>query len=126
METETEGRILEELKAALKEYDKIFLVRGSGGVFDELLTALCGSQTVRTGKQKLLILSASPETAGETGAVWRQVTEAEARFLDRLYHMYEFSDRFSVVSRSSLYGGLFQLMDTGLLSSEEAAEALLC
>ena len=42
-----------------------------------------------------------------------------------LFHTYEFSDRISVLERSSQYGTLFNYVKTGILTEQEMVDALL-
>lgn len=51
-------------------------------------------------------------------------TEEERQYLLKLYFLYEFSDRFQVISDDTPYGNIFNLVKTGLLTAEEAAQAL--
>lgn len=42
-----------------------------------------------------------------------------------LFYTYEYSDKVKIVGRSRQYGGLFNLVDVGLISEEQAFETLL-
>lgn len=54
------------------------------------------------------------------------LTKKEAQQLVDLYLTYEFSDQFLLISRETTnYASLFHLVDTGILTMEEAFEALL-
>lgn len=59
------------------------------------------------------------------GIAFRKLSEEKETALAELYGTYEFSDRFRRLSRSALYGGLWNYVETGLLTPEEAANALL-
>lgn len=54
-----------------------------------------------------------------------EIADDKAKSLFDFYHIYEFSDRFQIISREERYGSLFQLVDTGLLTLDEMAKALL-
>ncbi|HBA50116.1 MAG TPA: hypothetical protein DCZ91_20450 [Lachnospiraceae bacterium] len=140
-----ESAWLSELKSNIEVYDRIFLVREDEQEAEKLLDAFLKSRALRKTKFKVLVLSAMtyknwgqelmqkmPSLAiGENGigtggmAEYKQITEENARFLLSLYHMYEFSDRFRLISTREICGSLFQLADTGLLSREEVWEAML-
>lgn len=54
-----------------------------------------------------------------------KIRDDDASFLLDVYYTYEFSDRFSVISFSGQYSSLFHFVDTGLLTLDEMAMALL-
>lgn len=46
--------------------------------------------------------------------------------MEKLYFLYEFSDSFQMIAhKGTLYADIFNYVDTGLLTIEEAVEALL-
>lgn len=99
----------EKLKNDLNTYDLILLAESddrlsAGGLMGRLLN----SQAFRDSEKKILVLPAE-------------------KYMDlvSLYHTYEFSDRFRVIGRSSQCGGLFNYVDNGLLTEQEAFELLL-
>ncbi len=101
--------MIEKLQKDLHTYDLILLVSGDGtdsacGMPGRLLK----SRAFRSSPKKLLILPA--EKYGE---------------LVSLYHTYEFSDRFRVIGRTHQFGGLFNYVDNGLLTEDEAFELIL-
>lgn len=53
------------------------------------------------------------------------ITSEEYAFIKRVYDMYEFSDRISIVSTSSLYPSIFNYLKTGMLTEEEVFETML-
>lgn len=56
----------------------------------------------------------------------RILKQEEAVCLFRLYYMYEFSDHFLIISpETRYYGNLLHFINTGILTTEEAAKALL-
>lgn len=119
LETGMESKLLQQLEEWLAAYDHIFLVPEEDTYVSGILRAGAG----KTRERKILLLSTDPITVGD-GFTNRQIAEENQMQLLRLYHMYEFSDRFSVLSEENAYGGLFHLVTTGQLSMEEAAQAL--
>lgn len=121
------GKILRQLESDLKKYDKIFLVLEEQKLLDDILRLLCDSGAVKGIKQEILVLASLKRRIGkDTLVMYRQITEDESKQLCRLYSMYEFSDRFQILSSETLlYGSLFQLVDAGLLSLRESVSALL-
>lgn len=121
------GKLLCQLESDLKKYDKIFLVLEERKLLDDILRLLCDSGAMEGKKQKILVLaSLKRQTGKDTLVMYRQISEDESKQLCRLYSMYEFSDRFQILSgETMLYGSLFQLVDMGLLSLRESVSALL-
>ncbi len=123
-DTGTPGaKLLRQLEEWLAVYDHIFLVPDKTVEEDISVSGILRAGAGKTGDRKFLLLSASLITES-VGFTYRQLMEEEQEQFLRLYYMYEFSDRFSVISRESAYGGLFHLVETGLLSMDEAAQAL--
>jgi uncharacterized protein YegL len=119
-------KLLFQLESDIREYDKIFLLMEKGEILDKLAERICNSKIIKDRKKKVLILALKKKSAEmDTAAVYRQITEIQAKQLYKLYSMYEFSDRFQMISRKVTYGGLLHLVDTGILNLEEATEALL-
>lgn len=52
------------------------------------------------------------------------ITDEEIFDLLKLYKMYEFSNRFYVVSDSEQYGNVFNYIRNGIITEEEMADAL--
>lgn len=110
------------LRSDLVRFDRVILIydrQGTGLCFD-----FCDSRAVKISQYKILVLSIE-EGSSKENLMYRQITEADRDRLYRLYHMYEFSDRFRVLSRERSHGCLFDLLDTKVLNMEEIFEALL-
>ena len=65
------------------------------------------------------------ENEEEYLAIFRKITGKDALNLSRLYRMYEFSDRFFILSPDKTFGGIFNFLETGLLDRGEVFRALL-
>lgn len=114
-------KIISDLENDLQYYDRILF-------FDttELLSAFCQSEAACETSRKLLVLFSGQILPQLKNITFRQISEEEAGLLKKLYFMYQFSDKFLVVSKESTnYASLFHFVDTGVLSTEEAFEALL-
>ena len=101
--------IKEKISNDLNIYDLILLVDSDeqssvGGLMGRLLN----SQAFRKSQKKILVLPSE-----------------KYKDLVSLYHTYEFSDRFKVIGRSRQHGGLFNYVDNGLLTEQEAFELIL-
>lgn len=75
--------------------------------------------------KKLLVLSAGAlPVADDQQIAYRQITKKAQDELLELYNMYEFSDRFRVVSGNRQFGSVWNYVDAGILTEQEALEAL--
>lgn len=110
-----------DLKAKLARYDRIFLFCRRTECFE---AAFAQSAALRKNNVRVWIYSGSKVTYPEDICVGRISPTEEKELLD-IYHLYECSDRFQVVSRSQEHGSLFCYLEQGLLSTEEMIEALL-
>lgn len=122
-EAEDETELLKKLEIWLAAYDRVFLVPGENRTAGDFVSAILRAAAGKTGGRRILVLSAVPVTVGE-GFTYKQICEEEQNRLLQLYYMYEFADNFSVIDKTNVYGGLFYLVETSVLSVEEAAETL--
>lgn len=118
------GAELQALQAMLDQYDRAVLVPDVEGASLNLLNQFCASEAIRRTRKRVLILSTADRPDG-TGFSYQKLTNRDAKRLQRLYELYEFSDRFQILSQDRRFGGLFNLLDTGLLNTEELFTALL-
>lgn len=117
-----EQRLIDELQDMLKTNDKIFLVKCADEEY--IFSKLRDSKVIKSEKQKVLILSTSNQKEFP-GVYYRKISDDDSEFYYRLYHMYEFSDRFQVLSNELCFGNLFNFVNQGLLSFDEMLGALL-
>lgn len=107
--------ILMEIEKDLERFDRILLIAD-----------MCaGSFPVITDAKNILVLSVgtiSPDNSLQIA--YRQITIEQQAELLKVYHMYEFSDRFRVVSRDSRFGSIWNYVDAGILTEREALEAI--
>lgn len=129
------GKKIENLEAQIEKYDKVFLLDGDRDFQKKLCFLFTNSQAIKSLEKKVLVLyteEISDEKAVSESQTLEQfwidlfqIKESEYRDLLRLYYMYEFSDRFQVLSISSQYGSLFNYVDTEILDMEEVFQVLL-
>ena len=111
------------LEKDLEEFDKIILV-DEHRVKQEFLEAFYESEALTAVCKKILILSGT-EDKRKGNIVWRHITESEVQDIIKLYRMYEFSNRIVLLSWENAFGGLENLVNTGVLTQEEAITAFL-
>ena len=108
--------ILPEIEKDLERFDRILLITGMDiGAFPAVVDA-----------KNILILSVGAVSMeGNPQIAYRQITAEQQTELLKTYHMYEFSDRFRVVSRDSRFGSVWNYVDAGILTEQEALEAIV-
>lgn len=140
MKWEHDVQLMKKLEQDLKEYDRIFLfldnVRQDHNLWisenvpdqksaESFLAEFCSFIRAQNHRNVLVLSAAKLRDKWEGLPVYRRITEKEADDLSRLYHMYEFSDRFFLVCRERSYAYLFDFMDAGLLRLKEVFAALV-
>lgn len=118
-----------ELERDIADFSKIILVHGQRAE-EGLGDALDGYEAVRKTDRKVLILSGGKKRwncckEGRGSIIWRCLTDREMQDILKLYYLYEFSDRVVLFSQESIFGGLLNYVDTGILTMDELVRALL-
>ncbi|NBH19955.1 hypothetical protein D3Z55_21810 [Clostridiaceae bacterium] len=130
-------KLLENLESDIEKFDRIVLIWEEGPMAERWLEAFYGSDTVKNGDRKILVLSVLDEIPGKGNFAlsfppmcfpnlsFRHISKTEAKELCKLHYMYDFSNQFLTIPEAKAYGGLFNFVDTGLLQMDEVWEALL-
>ena len=105
-----------DIEDLLRDYDKVFLMTESRYI--KMLEEDAGD----AGKV-IVLLPISPTKDMPFDFI--TIDEIQCEELLKLYHTYEFSDRFQVIMENSCYGGLYNYVKTGILTPKEAEEAAL-
>lgn len=119
---QNDRQIFDELEDMLKKYDKIILIKSGDEKF--VFSKLSTSKIIKNRKQKILILSTIKQQK-LFGFYYKKISNDESKLFYQLYHMYEFSNRFQILSKEECYGNLFNFVFLGLLSYDEMFEVLL-
>ena len=115
---------MEYISRGLEKFDMIFLFLGSKNEW--LLKAFCESDMLREADKKILILSTVNMDDNLYGRYeYRRISEEEQASLEQLYRMYDFSNRFQIISDDPQYGGLLNYVKTGIMTIEEVFQVLL-
>lgn len=104
-----------------REYDKVFLIS------EEFCEELKWNDFAQENfmNQKILILSTKLLNIKGKQVIFEQIDEGRARELYTLYHTYEFADNFILLEENSTFATIFNYVRTGILTPEEAWQALL-
>lgn len=121
-----------QLAAGLEEdlgvYDKIFLVLDSKGKCglkaEEKLNQFCNSEALCNSRHKIKIYS-SVAIPVNNNITFVKIGDREALELKKLYNMYEFSDRVSLLFGENCVSDIWNYVEGGILTEEEAFAALM-
>ena len=109
----------------LESYDIVLLVKGSLPDGSSMVQALCSSDALKSCGTKVCVFS-TENVKNDNGDVSVTVLEEDDFLsLEKLYHTYEFSDRFRVLSEETSFGTILNFIRSGDLTKEEAFEAIL-
>lgn len=118
--------IKEDIARNLKKFDNILMIVDDDGDAEGLSQAFCESEALEKTSKKILILSTADIALGGHGSCeYHKLTDEEQGAMLQLYAMYDFSDRFQVLSDNPQYGGLLNYVKTGLMTMEEVFRAIL-
>lgn len=122
-----ETRVIAKLQYALATYDKILFIQDAedfGKCLESVKAVKDGRLNISPDK-KVLLLVKDPYPACCMEFAQMVLTEEEWETIYCLYYMYEFSNRFRMVTKDAMYGNIFELVKNGLITYEEALEAIL-
>lgn len=109
------GEVICKIERLLEEYEKVLLV-----LDQEYLNLLQEDKKDRKG----IIILSKLEPLEEHAFDFLQISEEECGNLIKIYQMYEFSDHFKIITQNNGFGTLKNYVTTGVLTMDEAAEAL--
>ena len=118
-----------ELEQDIAEFNKVILVYGQKAE-EGLANALYGYGDIKKADAKVLILSSGKNCCkcckeSISGITWRYITDGKMQDILKLYYLYEFSDRIVLFSQESIFAGMMNFVDTGILTMSELVRALL-
>lgn len=118
--------LLTRLESLLDQYDNVLLV----DLWDPEMKARwerfwSAGHFVRRKKRIVFLSTAESSIAENFGYSYLKITEKTFHELKELYFMYEFSDRFQFISDEENFGVIWNYVDTGILTEQEAFQALL-
>lgn len=117
--------MLADLQKYIEQYDKIIWIEHSGSYFADLPRKFLESEAVKNYSGRMLVLSTEELEFPDGSISYRRLSGEEQMELRGYYRMYDFSNRFQVLSDDVQYGGLMNFVKTGMLEMEEALEAFL-
>lgn len=116
-----EQELIQNLQNVVTAYDRILFLPNDTQEVVTLLDA-CPKEQLQ---KKVLILLGSMVRKPLADTDWMKLDEEDCTALKQLYHTYEFSDKFRILSVDGNFGTIVNYARTGLLSAEETAAALL-
>lgn len=122
METEKlkKQELIKDLQNKILYYDKILFI------FDEIQEIVCSfNKCQRKLSKKIFLLSKNAVNSDLAGTNCTQIEGKDSEILRHLYHTYEFSNKFTMLSADSNFGTIWNYVKTGILTSKEVLSALL-
>lgn len=119
--------IAERLSSSLERFDRIFAImdqeEDTGG---NLAYDFCSSKALQETAKRILILS-DKDIPGikDWNHQFQRLHEKEMDMIRRIYFMYEFSDRFQILSYNPQYGSLLNYVKSGDMTMEAVFQSLL-
>lgn len=105
----------------IQEYNRVYLV-------SEELSEKCKSCNfahLNLGTRKNMLISTKMLNNKGEQVVFELIDEEIARELFALYHTYEFADNFVLLEQSSTFATIFNYVQAGILTPEEAWQAFM-
>lgn len=116
---------ISQLMKDLTIYNRIFCTENKFALLLEELKYFSKYDKSHSDEKKPLISHTLKALSLQSDVCVRSVDLGQFMFIKKLYHTYQFSDRFQVISDETMYGTIFNYVDTGILTMEEAFDALL-
>lgn len=118
--------IADKINSSLERFERIFLVLDSGDDEEDLAYDFCSSKALKETTKKILILSDKdiPYRKNLNCQIQR-LNGKEIDMIRQIYFMYDFSDRFEVLSNNPQYGGLLNYVKTGDMTMEAVFQTIL-
>lgn len=118
--------VIKNIKETLEKFDMVLMIKDGSGVSENLTRDICNSQALNETSKRVLILSGVDISDTENHSYYfRRIYRREQEIIEQIYSMYEFSDRFKIISESQQYGSILNYVKSGLLTMEEVFRALL-
>ena len=115
--------LLERFAGILKTKDLVVLVDIEDG--DVLLDKLCKSSVLEKTTKNLVIISCFDHIIESKNHFFLTLPQKDIERLLELYRSYEVSNKIVLLSSCRNYGSIWNYVNSGLLSTKEAFEALL-
>ena len=116
------NNLIKEIEKNIEKYDSILIFDSHNKSIENLLMQFTKSKALHNIEKKVIIYGYLEDVQNDQ---YRVITKSEYEDSVNLYHMYEFSDKFKVISDSIQYGSMLNYLSTGVISQEEYFEALL-
>ena len=112
--------IINDLESELCIYDKIIIVDKENELAFKIIKYIAEHGGIN--RIKLFLLK---ENKFLNKNLYRILTKSEMTTILAVYRMYEFSNRVTIISENDTYGHLFNYVETGILTEEEAIKQWL-
>jgi len=116
---------IRELENNLNKYDKVILINGLDNKNLDLTELIIDYLEMKKVVIKILLLSSTISENDKQTYTVQKISKEDEQIIVSLYRIYEFSDRFFLIDNGNHNGNLFNYVEKGLLTLEEAIEAMI-
>lgn len=119
--------VVKRIENDLKEFALVLFIESGKEFAEEWLGCVIKLLRLKDTTKKIMILSDIDISFGNFyNYAYYKVNRNEKEALERLYFMYDFSNRFFMISDRQQYGSLNNYIRTGVITMEEIIQILLC
>lgn len=109
----------------LQKFDLVLLIINGSGTAKNLTESFLNSEAMQKAEKKVLVLSDQSIPYTNIYHQYCQLNTEELDAVRKIYFMYDFSDRFQVLSDNPQYGGILNFVKAGKMTQEAAFQTLL-
>lgn len=111
--------IIDDLKIYIEQYDRVIWIENDCDIADKLMEYWSMIQSPFNEKECIILYAGKKSFINNNICECREISDKEKEELQQLYYLFDFSDKFFVISERETHGHLSNYLDTGLLSMEE-------
>lgn len=118
--------MIKYIETIIRDIEKFDMVLLLGDSENKKLLKTYGEAVLRESPKHILILSSEDLSDFSCGRhEYRRILKEEEMLLKRLYSLYDFSNRFQLISDNTQCGSLMNYVKTGIMTMEEVFRVLL-
>ncbi len=118
-------KISDYINKHLQKFDLVLLIMNGSGAAKNLTESFLNSEAMQKAEKKVLVLSDQSIPYTNIYHQYCQLNTEELDAVRKIYFMYDFSDRFQVLSDNPQYGSILNYVKAGNLTMEAAFQTLL-
>lgn len=117
--------IIKKLEENLDSFERVFLINDECIEQLDLMKFIVNYLSGKEHFGRILLMSSTDSEINNRNISIQKISKEDEQMIMALYRLYDFSDRFSVIDRNIHNGDLFNYVEKGVLTFDEAVEAML-